>query len=515
MEYGSLSDIDMTALYSLAEIRAIEHAAKRMLPAGTLMQRAGQASANIALSMLPHGSADKSVLILAGPGDNGGDALEVAARLATMGVPLTVLLFADPTRQSADAQQALMRVQQTHAHFADTANAPQVLNAQWALIVDGLFGIGLTRPITGELYKLIERVNQLGVPVLSLDIPSGLDTDSGNVVGQPGIAIRATQTITFISDKPGLHTGSGRDHVGNLFVESLAIDPWLFTAPQAQLNDITLFATCFKHRLHNSHKGSYGDVAIVGGAEGMAGAAVLAANAASHCGAGRTYVALVGPTLAYDSAHPELMFRRAQNIDLTLPTLVVGPGLGTSTESADLLNKVLESSKDIVIDADALNLIAQEAHLRQRLISRSGASILTPHPLEAARLLKSSSTAVQADRLGTARALARELNAVVILKGSGSIIAQPHGNLAINPTGNPALATAGSGDVLAGICGALLAQGWPVWEAALAATWMHGKAADLLVLQGVGPIGVTASELIAPIRGLLNRLTTKHDRVRR
>lgn len=503
----------MTALYSLSEIRAIEHAAKRMLPAGTLMQRAGQAAANLALTMLPHGSADRSVLILAGPGDNGGDALEVAARLASTGIPLTVLLFADLARQSADAQQALARAQQNRAVFVETTSAIQLLSRRWPLIVDGLFGIGLTRPITGELYKVVEQVNRLGSPVLSLDIPSGLDTDSGNVVGQPGIAIRAAQTITFIADKPGLHTGSGRDHTGNVVVESLGIDPWLYTAPQVQLNEVALFSTYLKRRLHNSHKGSYGDVAIVGGAEGMAGAAVLAANAAAHCGAGRSYVALVGPALAYDSAHPELMFRQARQMDLTRPTLVIGPGLGTSVESAELLDKALESSRDIVIDADALNLIAQDMRLRQRLVARAGASILTPHPLEAARLLGNSSAAIQADRLGAACTLARDLNAIVILKGSGSIITQPLGNLIINPTGNPALATAGSGDVLAGICGALLAQGWPAWETALAATWMHGKAADLLVQQGIGPIGVAASELIAPIRGLLNRLTIKHDKM--
>ena len=505
----------MTALYALAEIRAIERAATRMLAPGTLMQRAGQAAAKLSLSLLPHSTGERNILVLAGPGNNGGDALEAAARIAHAGENVSILLFADPSNYSVDAQHALAHARQSRAHLVDAARTDELMNQSWSLIIDGLFGIGLTRPIVGDLRNLIENVNRQTCKVLALDIPSGLDADNGNVVGQPGIAICATHTITFIADKPGLHTADGQDYAGKITVDTLNIDPLLYTVPQAQLNAVALFAKALKRRSQNSHKGSYGDVVIVGGADGMAGACVLAACAAAKCGAGRTFAAFVGTAPAYDSNHPELMFRAAQQFDFSGKTLAIGPGLGQSQEAKILLAKALGTTSPLVIDADALNMIALDPSLRQQLIARAEPTILTPHPLEAARLLGATAAAIQADRQLAARTLARDLNAIVILKGSGSVIAQAHGNLAINPTGNAGLATAGSGDVLTGICAALLAQGWPAWEAALAATWMHGKAADVLVQQEIGPIGLCASELIPAVRGVLNRLVVKHVPIRR
>ncbi|HXA46977.1 MAG TPA: NAD(P)H-hydrate dehydratase, partial [Burkholderiaceae bacterium] len=435
----------MTALYSLAEIRAIERAATRMLAPGTLMQRAGQAAAKLTLGLLPHATGERKVLVLAGPGNNGGDALEAAARIAHAGESVSILLFADPLNQSTDAQHALAHARQSRANFVDIAHADKLLAQSWSLIIDGLFGIGLTRPISGELRNVIERVNQQTCKVLALDIPSGLDADSGNVVGQPGIAVHATHTISFIADKPGLHTADGQDYAGKVTIDTLSIDPLLFTKPLAQLNDVSLFSKGLKRRLHNSHKGSYGDVVVVGGANGMAGACVLAARAASYCGAGRTFAAFIDQPPAYDSNHPELMFRNAQELDFAGKTLAAGPGLGQSEEAKNLLAKVLDARASLVLDADALNMIAHDASLRQQLIARADATILTPHPLEAARLLGTTVATIQADRLLAARTLARDLNAIVILKGSGSVIAQAHGNVAINPTGNAALATAGSG----------------------------------------------------------------------
>lgn len=499
----------MDALYSLMEIRAIEQAAQSTLPPGELMQRAGQAAANLALTLLPNVSAETRILVLAGPGNNGGDALDAAARLS-QSANITVLLFADPGRQPQDAQLAWTRAQQKGVYVADLAKTEALLKESWSLIIDGLFGIGLARAISGRLHDVIAQVNRQDCPVLALDIPSGLDADTGNVVGPAGIAVRASHTVTFIADKPGLHTMDGRDYAGEIAVAALEIAPQLFPAPQAQLNAACLFAGALRRRQQNSHKGSYGDVAVVGGAAGMAGAAILAARAAAKSGAGRCFIAFAGAAPAYDSIDSELMCRSAREFDFSTATLVAGPGLGTSREANDLLAKTLNSQIPVVLDADALNLIACEPALQHKLVARSQASLMTPHPLEAARLLTTTSAAIQADRLAAARELARRFHCAVILKGSGSVIARPDGKVAVNTTGNPALATAGSGDVLAGVCGALLAQAWPLWEAALAATWLHGSAADLLVRQGVGPIGMTAGELIPAIRALLNQLVAEY-----
>jgi hydroxyethylthiazole kinase-like uncharacterized protein yjeF len=285
-----------------------------------------------------------------------------------------------------------------------------------------------------------------------------------------------------------------------------------FAPPHAWLNHPALFAHVLQPRLHNSHKGSYGDVAVIGGAHGMGGAVILAARAAAHCGAGRVFAGFLEQPPAYDSVQPELMCRLASTMALDGMTLAAGPGLGTSRAAHDLLARVLNAPAPLVLDADALNLLALEPGLQQKLRQRRRPALLTPHPLEAARLLEVSSGDVQADRPAAARELARRLNVIVILKGSGTVIANSGGEIAINPTGNPGLATAGSGDVLAGICGALLAQRYPAWETALAAVWLHGRAADLLVEQGTGPVGLVAGNLIVAARTVLNQLIT--DRVR-
>jgi hydroxyethylthiazole kinase-like uncharacterized protein yjeF len=491
----------MKSLYGVAEIRAIEQAAASALAPGALMQRAGQAAASAALELLA-GQENPRVLVLAGPGNNGGDALEVAANLIQAGAAVSVLHAAGANEPSAETAHALSRARGSAAQFIQ--GLPAV--PDWSLVVDGLLGIGLARPLDGPMRELTVAINALDCLVLALDVPSGLDADTGAIVGPNGAALRATHTITFIGDKPGLHTCDGPDYAGAVLVAPLDIGAEHFMPAAARLNEPGLFAPYLVPRAKNSHKGSFGDVAVVGGAHGMAGAPVLAARGALFTGAGRVFIAAVDPGPAVDSVQPELMLRDAATFDFAGSTLVLGPGMGASPNAARLVTRALDAGSPLVLDADALNLVAASPELQARLAQRSGATVLTPHPLEAARLLGVTSALIQDDRLAAARELAARLNATVVLKGCGTVIAAPDGAVVVNTTGNPGLATAGTGDVLAGMCGSLLAQGWPGWEAALGAVWVHGTAADRLVEQGIGPIGLTAGELPAAARAVLNQL---------
>lgn len=487
-------------LYSVAQLRAIERAAMATLPPYALMQRAGAAAAAAAARMLAACGSSAPVLVLAGPGNNGGDALEAAAVLAMQRIPVQVWMPADPERLPADARTALERARAQGVPFI--ADVP--LDRPWSVVLDGLFGIGLARAVAEPYGSVIDALNRSGLPVLAIDVPSGLDADTGALAGG-GVAVRARQTVSFIGDKPGLHTAHGRDCAGSVSVDALGIEAGLFPSPVAELNDPQLFPAAFAARQHASHKGSFGDVTIVGGADGMGGAVILAARMAAMAGAGRVFAAFAGAVPAFDPVHPELMCRDARAIALDSGAAVAGPGLGKSREAVDLVARVLGCPLPLVLDADALNLLADEPGLQARLAGRRAPALLTPHPLEAARLLGSDAAGVQADRLGAATAIAQRFGTAVILKGSGSVIASPDGRCVINTTGNPALATAGSGDVLSGLCGALLARGLPVREAALAAAWLHGAAADAMVGEGIGPVGVTAGELPAYIRRELNR----------
>ena len=374
---------------------------------------------------------------------------------------------------------------------------------RWNLIVDGLFGIGLGRPIEGEYAKLVDYANAQSCPVLALDIPSGLDSDTGQVLGR---AVRATHIITFIGLKPGLLTLDGPDHCGQVSVSDLDIKFNSQSPGQGLLAEPALFANVLKPRAKNFHKGMAGSLAVIGGAEGMVGAALLAGRAALKLGAGRVYVGMLDEQLSHDPASPELMLRHPDDaLGLDLDAIVIGPGLGQGERAETLLGAVLASDIPCVLDADALNLIAGNEDLRKACARRSADTLLTPHPAEAARLLAQTTADVQADRLKAAKNLSENLNAHVVLKGNGSILVARDGHWFINTSGNPGMASAGMGDVLAGLLGALLAQKFSGETALVLGTHLHGCAADECVRAGAGPVGLTAEELIGPARSIWNR----------
>ena len=463
-------------VYLCEEIRRIERAAGDTRP--PLMERAGAAAAQLAANLA--GDKAKDVLVLAGPGNNGGDARVVAERLKEKFFRVSVATRLD-----------------------------EIPERPWGVVVDGLFGIGLAREITGEHAALVEYANRQRCPVLALDIPSGIHADSGRVLG---CAVRATHTVTFIALKPGLLTLDGPDHCGEIHLEKLGLDVASLQAPQAWVAEPALFRDLLKPRPRNFHKGKAGSVAIIGGAAGMSGAALLAGRAALKLGAGRVYVGLLDESVSLDFQNLELMLRHPDDaLGQDLDALVVGPGIGDSERAEAVVAAALATDLPCVLDADALNLISENPGLRQACARRSADTLLTPHPGEAARLLAVQTAEVQADRVKAAKILASNLNAHVVLKGNGSILAARDGHWFVNASGNPGMASAGMGDVLAGILGALLAQRYSGESSLVLGVHLHGAAADALVAAGIGPVGLTASEVIEAARRCWNGWLGTHQ----
>lgn len=489
----TLSSALSLPLHGVAATRLLEQQAAAHLAPHTLMQRAGLASARLSLALAPHA---QHIWVACGPGNNGGDGLEAAMHLHQWGKTVTVTWLG--TRNEAkvpvDALDSLVRARAAGVPFAETPPP------SFDFAIDALLGIGAaSRPahaagqadLLGEWLALLRTTGQ---PVLALDIPSGLDADTGTDFAPECIAVSARTeragsrfTLTFLTLKPGLFTAAGRDLAGQVWWDDLGIAPATATAPDAWLLGQDHAGGNGRARAaHASHKGSFGDVAIVGGQSGadgtthMSGAALLAGRAALHAGAGRVFVALLGQApITLDPQQPELMFRSPAALDLKTQVMVCGCGGGEAV--AGVLPRLLSSAAAIVLDADALNAIARDSQLQTQLWARRGRTyrtVLTPHPLEAARLLGSTVASVQADRLATARQLAETFGCVVMLKGSGTVIAAPGEVSVINSTGNARLATAGTGDVLAGMVGALLAGGRTAFNAACTAVFQHGQLAD-------------------------------------
>ncbi|MES2978199.1 MAG: NAD(P)H-hydrate dehydratase [Pseudomonadota bacterium] len=490
-------------LYGVEATRRLEQLWQPRLPPHTLMRRAGLATARLALALAPHAT---RIWIACGPGNNGGDGFEAALQLHLMGkrVHLTwTLRDQDAASCPADARDARERALNAGLTVQD---APP---EHFDLSIDALLGIGGTLSPTraggSVMIDWLQRMHGSGAPVLCIDLPTGLDADTG-VASDGAMPLETTArrrpgkapnrfTLSLLTLKPGLFTANGRDLAGEVWWDDLGAAAPDTLEQSATLAGMDRFAGYGATRAHASHKGSFGDVAVLGGemarsipGASMGGAALLAARAALHAGAGRVFVAMLGEAdgpdevaagFSLDPVQPELMFRSPAALDLHRQVLVCGCGGGEAI--ARHLPDILEKAPRVVLDADALNAVAADASLRRLLQARSGRgfmTVMTPHPLEAARLQDSTVTQVQHDRLHAARQLSQQYGAVVALKGSGTVLCGPGSNPWINSTGNALLATAGTGDVLAGMVGAYLAAGDEPLVATARAVYFHGKAAD-------------------------------------
>lgn len=431
-------------LFDAARSRAIEQAALAGVAPGALMERAGLAVARLGRALAPHA---RQAVVWVGPGNNGGDGLIAARHLGRLGLSVTV-------RRPGDG-----------------ITAPPELGDD-DLLIDALLGLGAVRAPAGAMADAIEAINRSQALVLAVDLPSGLHPDHGQPLGAS--SVRAEHTLQLLTLKPGAFTAQGRDHAGICWFDALQVED--HASPTAWLS-----GPAARHlRPHGSHKGGYGDVAVIGGAPGMAGAAWLAGGAALAAGAGRVYCSLLDTTSA--PPRTELMTRGQwwSEPPAALQATTVACGCGGGDAVRETLPPLLAHAGRLVLDADALNAIAADAALRSQLARRSRPTLLTPHPLEAARLLQRTTAEVQADRLGAAQALADTFTCAVLLKGSGTVLASPGRTPVINSSGNAALATAGSGDVLAGWAAGLWAQepGTDAQTLAVRAAWQHGAAAD-------------------------------------
>lgn len=523
----SPTDRPSHSLLTTSALRAVEAEAIAATPPGTLMARAAAALADACATLLRRLAPGTPVLAIAGPGNNGGDALLAALLLADRGWAVRGIALSPTEPAASDARRVWRRWHERGFVLAGPASLEALL-ADAPLVIDGMFGIGLSRALPADADAIARRLARAPVRVVAVDVPSGLDADRGCIAGGAGAtAVRADVTVTMIADKPGLHTGTGCELAGRVVVADLALPsrpPAMAPATGSHdvggLVDRAAVRGLLPARRRDTHKGRFGDVLVIAGTPAMQGASLLAALGAQAVGAGRLYVgrSAVAGTAGADPTHPELMARSLE-LDADAPeralggatAIVIGCGLGGGADAARALAQALSHPAALVLDADGLNGVAAAPELHARLVARAVAgrvSVLTPHPLEAARLLGTDAREIQRDRRAAAHALAARTGACVVLKGAGSLIAMPDGRWWVNGSGGPILSVAGTGDVLAGAIGGLLAAGLGASEAARLGAWAHGAAGDRLASHPdwAASIGLPASQLPGAIRACLNRL---------
>ena len=484
------------SIWPADELRRAEKTAAESLgiPLYELMQRAGQAAFDVAQDAYP---ASRHWLILCGHGNNGGDGYVVARLAQGAGIRVTLLAQVSEKPLPEEAQAA------RDAWLAADGVIHQ-FNIPWPqdvdLIIDGLLGTGLQNAPRDNVVSLIEQANHFPAPIIALDIPSGLNAQTG---ATPGAVIQAAYTITFIALKPGLLTGKARDVVGQLRHHALGLEAWLTQQP-THLNrlDASQLAQWFTPRRPTSHKGDHGRLLVIGGDRGTAGAIRMAGEAALRAGAGLvkvlTRVENIAPII---TARPELMVDELtpQSLDESLAwadVVVIGPGLGQAPWGKQALRKIDNFCKATLWDADALNLLAINPDKRHN-------RVITPHPGEAARLLNCTVAEIENDRLLSAQRLVKRYGGVVVLKGAGTIVAGERGVMSIIDAGNAGMASGGMGDVLSGIIGALLGQALSPYDAACAGCIAHGAAADELAAR-YGTRGMLATDLFSTLRRVVN-----------
>lgn len=479
-------------LYAVAQVREIE---QRAVAAGiasyTLMQRAARRCWHELQRRWPQA---RTVAIVCGSGNNGGDGYELASLAQAAGRIVCLLQIGS----APSAGDGLRAVHNWQAAGCKRAGADFDLS-QADVIVDALFGTGLSRPVNGAALEIIQRINVAGRPVLAVDVPSGLHADTGQVLG---VAVQATATVSFVAPKLGLRTGSAVDCVGELVEDALDIPADILDAavPAAARLTAQNLRQQLPRRRRSAHKGDHGHVLIVGGDHGMMGAALLAGRAALRGGAGWVSIATRDAhTAAMTAAQPELMVHAVEQAEALRPLIAkadvvaIGPGLGQDVWGRALLACALEVPQPLVLDADALNLLAQEPQKNSRWV-------LTPHPGEAARLLGCSTAEIQADRPAAVRKLQQHYGGVVVLKGAGTLI---HGeDMALCDAGNPGMGVGGMGDVLTGVIAALIGQGLSIEPSARLGVFAHARAGDHCAVDGER--GLLPSDLIGALRAQLN-----------
>lgn len=482
-----------TKLYTAAQARELDRIViqKCGIPGIELMSRAGNAVFRHLRVKWPNA---KSISIFCGSGNNAGDGYIIAGLAQEVGLNVAVYALSDPEDLKGNALIAY-KDYVTARGKVTAFQAGQAL--QTDVIIDALLGTGLNKPVTGIYAQAIQTINKNQTDVIAVDVPSGLNSDTGNVMG---CAVKASCTVTFIGLKRGLHTGMAADYCGEIVYSSLAIPKDVFK--QVETNNYRVTRKKLPPRDRCSHKGDFGHVLIIGGDLGYSGAAKLAGEAALRIGAGLVSIATHPEHAALlNGGRPELMCHGVATVEQLSPLLdkadviVIGPGLGQSKWAAELFIATIKASKMMVIDADGLNLLAHVSEQQPNWV-------LTPHPGEAARLLSCATTEIQEDRFAAAAAIQAKYNGIVVLKGAGTLIAT-NDEVAVSSTGNPGMASGGMGDVLAGVIVGLIAQGFALKEAAQQGAYLHGMAADLAA-EAAGERGLLASDLMPYLRQLVN-----------